>query len=162
MNLGIAGGNYGWSDREGTFRLNPDDAGDLTALAGPADYRGNFVDPVVQYDHNDGDAISGGFVYRGARIPQLYGKYIFGDRVFGRLFYVDVDTLAPGRQAPFGELRLLQGGEQIDLLTIVPTGRRARADMRFGTDAAGEIYVLTKQDGMIRRLDAPPTTETSR
>ena len=34
--------------------------------------------------------------------------------------------------------------------------------MRFGTDAAGEIYVLTKQDGMIRRLDTPPTTETSR
>ena len=53
-----------------------------------------------QYDHGDGISITGGFVYRGSAIPELFGKYVFGDlairnappRVDGRLFYADLTT----------------------------------------------------------------------
>ena len=55
---------------------------------------------ILEYDHNNGISITGGFVYRGTAIPQLYGKFIFGDlalvanpvRVNGRLFYADLQT----------------------------------------------------------------------
>jgi hypothetical protein len=55
----------------------------------------------LQYDHTDGISITGGFVYRGTAIPELIGKYVFGDlairsvagqgRVDGRLFYADLE-----------------------------------------------------------------------
>ena len=45
--------------------------------------------PVAEYSHRDGDAISSGFVYHGTKIPQLLGKYVFGDISTGRLFYTD-------------------------------------------------------------------------
>jgi hypothetical protein len=65
-----------------------------------------LIDPIsgpggtLQYDHTDGISITGGFVYRGTAIPELVGKYVFGDlairnappRVDGRLFYADFTT----------------------------------------------------------------------
>jgi len=52
--------------------------------------------------------------------------------------------------AKFAEIKLKYLGRQRTLLEIL--GNDSRADLRFGTDAAGEIYLLTKRDGMIRRL----------
>jgi hypothetical protein len=49
--------------------------------------------PVAEYSHQDGDAIASGFVYHGAKIPQLLGKYVFGDISTGRLFYTDYSSM---------------------------------------------------------------------
>ena len=152
INVGAAGANYGWSEREGTFVVDHDDEDEFHALP-PDDALQGFTYPVAQYDHDEGDAIVGGFVYRGELVPDLYGKYIFGDLVRGRIFYVDVDDLVPGRQATINELTLLRNGVEITLLALL--GDDYRADLRFGLDEDGEIYVLTKRDGMIRAWHQP-------
>ena len=58
--------------------------------------------------------------------------------------------LVSGKQARFAEIKLKYLARQRTLLEILDND--SRADLRFGTDAAGEIYVLTKRDGMIRKL----------
>ena len=146
VNLGVGGGNYGWREREGTFAVDHDDSSQLFQL--PAfDASFDYIYPVAQYDHDEGIAITGGFVYRGTQIPELVGQYVFGDIVNGRIFHVAVADLELGRQAPVQELTLLREGAPITLLDLVDA---PRADLRFGQDEAGEIYVTTKQDGMIR------------
>ncbi|MBW3603947.1 MAG: PQQ-dependent sugar dehydrogenase [Actinobacteria bacterium] len=140
-----AGGNYGWRVKEGTFLFDPNgaDPGFVTERSPGAP--AGLIDPVVEYDHDEGIAIVGGFVYRGDAIPQLRGRYVFGefldpDTGAGRLLY-----LAPnGRVAEF---RL----ENADGLGAFVLG--------FGQDADGEIYVLTNETsvpfgdtGAVRRL----------
>src|SRR5206468_1476478 len=61
----------------------------------------NPIDPIAEYTHSDGQAIIGGHVYRGVNIPELYGKYIFGELgrgspSIGRLFYMDATQTTPG------------------------------------------------------------------
>ncbi|MDY6938593.1 MAG: PQQ-dependent sugar dehydrogenase [Cyanobacteriota bacterium] len=165
VNLGIAGANYGWGEREGTFVVdenNEDVVFDLPA--NDADF--GYTYPVAQYDHDRptnatgffGFAIAGGFVYRGTAIPQLVGHYIFADFANdGRFFHVPVDSLANGSQAEIQELRLYQEDTEQSFLEVV--GDR-RSDVRFGVDETGEIYVTSKRDGRVRRLVASP--ETSR
>jgi glucose/arabinose dehydrogenase len=148
INLGIAGANYGWNAREGTFVFDQESGTTLFELP-PYDASFDLTYPVAQYDHDDGDAITGGFVYRGDDVPALIGKYVFGDIVNGRVFYVDVDDLEPGRQAEIEELTLLRDGEPVTLLELVGA---ERADLRFGQGEDGEIYLTTKQDGMVRAL----------
>ena len=86
VNIGVAGANYGWRVREGTFatafgiggvRPNP-------VYPRPEDTQ-SFTYPVAQFDHDEGNAISSGFVYEGSAIPQLLGKYVFTDMVTGLL-----------------------------------------------------------------------------
>ena len=81
------GGNYGWAVKEGTFLFNRTD-GTIGAPPGNnspgsprrADRSDLRTDRErLQYDHQDGISITGGFVYRGTAIPELVGKYVFGD-----------------------------------------------------------------------------------
>ena len=149
INVGRAGANYGWGAREGTFVVDPDDENHLTNL--PAgDERLGYTYPAIQYRHDLGRAVTGGFVYRGKAIPQLHGMYLFGDIVSGRIFFAEVDMLVNGRLSPFAEIKLRYLGRVRSLLEIV--GGDTRADLRFGMDERGEIYLLTKSDGMIRKL----------
>ena len=158
VNLGRKGANYGWPLREGTFVTDRFD--DATLYALPAnDAVRNFTYPVAQYDHDEGNlarksAITGGFVYRGVAIPALQGHYVLGDIVTGRVFHVPVTELKLGAQAVLRELTLTQGGGVVTLMALV--GGPNRVDLRFGQDEAGELYVLTKQDGKIRKLAAAP------
>jgi len=152
INIGQAGANYGWAEREGMFVVDPNDSYHLSPL--PAgDERLGYTYPAVQYRHDIGKAVSGGFVYRGKVIPQLYGKYVFGDIASGRIFFVEASTLVSGRPSPFGEIKLRYLGRERSLLEIV--GGDPRADLRFGMDEHGAIYILTKRDGMIRKLSIP-------
>jgi glucose/arabinose dehydrogenase len=158
INIGVAGANYGWRLREGTFATSyavPD------AIIGPVytlpnDDDENFVYPIAQYDHDEGSAVSGGFVYRGNGMPALQGKYIFTDLVLGRIFYFDADALIPGRPAAISELSLKIKGREVALMDIAgypntyTTGDRV--DLRLGIDDKGELYLLTKGDGWIRKL----------
>jgi hypothetical protein len=120
------GENYGWNLKEGQFRFIKESgqiSDDLTGL--PA----GLVDPVAQYDHDEGISITGGYVYRGSAIPELNGLYVFGDftRSFfapdGRVFYVDLND---GAIKEF----VIDGGA---LGTFVKS---------TGQDQNGELYLL--------------------
>ena len=157
VNLGKVGANYGWNEREGTFQFDKNNTSVLLPLP-TDDATLGFTYPVAQYDHDEAAsvggfvAIVGGFVYRGTKIPSLFGKYIFGDIVSGRIFYVDVADLVEGSQATILELTLLDESDlEITLLDLVPG---SRVDLRFGIGQDGEIYVLSKADGKVRRLVA--------
>jgi hypothetical protein len=132
--------------------IDPDDENHLSPPP-PGDERLGYTYPAVQYRHDLGKAVTGGFVYRGKAIPALYGKYVFGDIASGRIFFVEESTLVNGRPSPFGEIKLRYLGRERSLLEIV--GGDDRADLRFGMDEHGAIYLLTKRDGMIRKLSIP-------
>ena len=157
INLGRPGANYGWRLREGTF------ASGYAVGRGPGpvyprpsgDERG-FVYPVAQYDHDEGNAVGGGFVYRGQAIPELQGKYVFAEFPRGRLLVIDADALDASRPADITEIRLILGGREQDLVDVAgfPNTYAAgnRVDLRLGTDSTGELYLLTKGDGWVRKL----------
>jgi glucose/arabinose dehydrogenase len=123
-----AGKNYGWNLKEGTFLFDPA-TGNIGANSPGSP--GGLVDPVAEYDHDEGIAIVGGFVYRGSLIPGLQGKYVFGDfsKSFGtpsgRLFYADLST---------GQI-----SEFINGASDLPLGLYVKG---FGEDANGELYLL--------------------
>lgn len=151
VNLGAPGANYGWELREGTFVADPLDEGRLYTLT-EADAALGFADPVAQYDHDDGtNAVAGGFVYRGQDIPELYGRYVFGDIPQGRLSYAPADEFQQGRQAEVRELTLLDDdGERASFKDLVDGD--GRADLRLGQDAEGELLLISKQDNSVRAL----------
>jgi len=62
------GGNYGWRVREGTHVKSPNDPDPK-----------NWINPIADYGRNEGISVTGGFLYRGKQLPELFGKYIFGD-----------------------------------------------------------------------------------
>jgi glucose/arabinose dehydrogenase len=108
---GTAGGrNYGWNTREGLHCYQAQDC--ATA---------DLVDPVAEYSHEQGCSITGGYVYRGAAVPQLQGRYVYGDYCSGLIW-----TL---RQAAPGQW------EQRDLL------KSSRSISSFAEDQAGELYL---------------------
>ncbi len=157
VNIGIPGANYGWRLREGTFatafgiggvRPNP-------VYPRPADEQ-EFVYPVAQYDHDEGAAISSGYVYRGAAIPELRGKYVFADLVRGRVFYIETEGLTPDRPAQIRELVVHIHGEPGNINEAFghanTYARGLRADLRLGIDSRGELYALTKGDGWVRKF----------
>jgi glucose/arabinose dehydrogenase len=92
VNIITAGGNYGWNLREGSFWF---DATTGNTVSGPVrPPPAGMIDPIAQYDHDDGFAVIGGYVYRGTAVPGLAGRYVFGDwgsfgAPSGRLFYLD-------------------------------------------------------------------------
>jgi mono/diheme cytochrome c family protein len=195
------GANYGYSLREGAQMMSLDG---MAAI--PADdtipvrisdtiVRGTTtpVYSVIQYPHtagSGGDAIAGGVIYRGSRIPALRGKLLFGDITTGRIWYADMaDVLAaddgnPATVAPIHEMdasgsadprtsgpadqpglrRIVEGsyrsrgGRGEALPGTAAVSGRGRVDFRFATDNDGEIYILTKSDGMIRRVTAARVT----
>ena len=155
VNVGRAGANYGWPLREGTFGRSADKS-DLFVTDDPNP--GFFVDPIGQYDHDEGASIGAAQLYRGSLVPDLFGKMLVTDIVNGRIFYFDPAD-ATGGVAPLSELALYLDGVATTMLTL--EGLRGRVDLRMGVDAAGELYLLTKQDGDIYRiLSAIPEPST--
>ena len=75
------GANYGWHIREGSQCYSPSSNCGTSGASGEA-----LIDPLVEYGHDVGQAITGGFVYRGTKIPSLVGRYVFGDYVSSRIF----------------------------------------------------------------------------
>lgn len=148
------GGNYGWNWKEGSlFFYNPAGGNFLSDVAPPS-LPDDLIDPVGQYDHDEGISITGGFVYRGSELPDLVGKYVFGDfsgpdfmSASGRLLYLDLQT---------------QEINEFDLCPLSVPGYI----FGFGEDANNELYVLTNDrfnpsgvEGKILKLSSPSTEE---
>ena len=115
INLVKKGGNYGWNRREG---LHPFGARGV----GP---QKDLIDPIWEYHHDVGKSITGGTVYRGTKVPDLDGYYVYGDYVSGRVWGLKYDD-AKGRVT---ENRPIKGPG-------LPV-------YSFGEDEKGEIYLLT-------------------
>ena len=105
----------------------------------------------MQPGQDSGHAVSGGFVYRGRQVPQLQGKYVFGDIVNGRVFYTNEGEMRRNRKpAPIYEAALLDHwGKR---LTMQELAGDKRVDLYFGTDALGELYLLSKANGKIWKV----------
>ena len=109
--LGPGGSNFGWDRLEGTHPFEG------TPAPGS-------IPPIYEYAHGDGScAVTGGYVYRGERIPDLAGAYVFGDYCRGVL-----EAFVP------------RGGRATQARALGP---RVDALASFGQDARGELYVLS-------------------
>jgi mono/diheme cytochrome c family protein len=173
------GANYGYSLREGPQAMTlqgmtPVPADDIIPVQITDTITRGTVKPaypVIAYPHTSagGDAIAGGFVYRGTRVPALKGKLLFGDITTGRIWYAemadvlraddgDPATLAPIHEIDAGLRRIVEdtyrarGGQGVSLPGAAAVSGRGRVDLRFAEDSAGELYIMTKSDGMIRQV----------
>lgn len=131
INRVTAGGNYGWRYKEGSFYFDPNGtSGGFVTTEPVAPLPPGLIDPIAEYDHNEGLSVIGGFVYNRPDIHGLTGHYIFGDfgtgfaTPAGRLFFLDLAT---------NEIRELTIGA-----TDRPLGLWVKG---FGSDAAGNIYI---------------------
>lgn len=150
VNIGVAGANYGWPVREGTFARGTD-KGDFNVYTLPiGDSTLGFTYPLAQYDHDEGAAIGGGFLYRGSAIPELDGYFILTDNPTGRIFYFSPEEAAANGTALLRELLLTLDGNPFTFQAA--ESYIGRVDLRFGQDAGGELYMLTKRDGDIFRF----------
>jgi glucose/arabinose dehydrogenase len=128
-----AGGrNYGWRNREG--------AHDHIASPGPftatLPVPNSLIDPIIEYSRADGQAITGGFVYRGTALgPAFFGRYFFGDFGFGRIWSVALTNGVPS------DLR----DHTIDL------GAGASLPSSFSIDESGELYVVN-YNGTVHKI----------
>jgi hypothetical protein len=172
VNIVRNGENYGWMKREGYFENGISRPGGalnqlypLAAEVLEGRAKDGFTYPVAIYDHDEGVAISGGFAYYGS-IPALRGKFVFGDVQRGRLFAADVEALKkaddgiPRTVAPVEEIQLYvrdANGNRIDVtmreLVVARLGAIvSRADLHISDSHNGELFITSRQDGVIRML----------
>ncbi|KON72419.1 hypothetical protein M768_15730 [Cellulosimicrobium cellulans F16] len=148
------GDNFGWSVREGSFLADNRQIYPLPAN----DAENGFTYPVAAYDHNRdpgqtgdaGVALNGGFVYRGD-IPELRGRYLFTDLVRGWVLATEQDEMVRNDGdledlAEIEHLRVFADGEETTFQELVGD---QRVDLRFGSDADGELYLISKANGKI-------------
>lgn len=110
------GDNLGWRYFEGSQEFRPEESMPPT------------VKPIYEYTHSEGQSVTGGYVYRGQKLKKLFGKYIFGDYVSGKIWALDPKT----RKAEF-------------LLESVLISS-------FGLDSRGEIIVVSIGGDIFRLL----------
>ncbi len=173
VNIVHKGGNYGWMAREGywengKWRGANGELNELYSL--PADVLDgttpdDYLYPVAIYDHDEGNAITGVFTYHGS-IDALQGKALFGDVRLGRLFAADLNAIKaaddgiPQTVAPIEEVQLFvvdANGirENVEFMQLVERAlgsQPGRADLHLSRSADGEIFLTSRQDGMIRML----------
>ncbi len=113
--------DFGWDAFEGTHPFDP------PLPEGPT------IPPVVEYSHEQGCSVTGGYVYRGTELPEWQAVYFFGDYCNGNVF------------------GLIQTGENTwQQQLLFPTGA---AISTFGVDENGEIYLADLRTGLILRLN---------
>ncbi|MBI2188249.1 MAG: PQQ-dependent sugar dehydrogenase [Acidobacteria bacterium] len=173
INIIHEGNNYGWFRREGTFENGVHVLGGNMSVVFPlpedildGKTKDGFTYPVAMYDHGEGLSVTGGFVYTG-RIPALRGKFLFGDIMRGRVFAADLAALKgaddgiPRTVAPIEEVQLFvrePNGMTRDVTLkqlaerTMGGGQLPRADLHMGVARDGEIFLTSRQDGMIRML----------
>ena len=130
--------NFGWAAREG-FGECPGCSAVL--LEGTSAY-----DPVYDYatkwSGSGNGSVTGGYVYRGSKIPGLWGRYLFGDYVRGEIYALTYD----------GE------GGACDVIAEAIAGLElpGSAFVSFAEDGDGELYLVNAARGSIQRIDPAP------
>lgn len=122
------GGNYGWRCYEGNHPYN---------LSGCT---GNYIFPIYEYSHIEGISVTGGYVYRGNKLPELNGKYIYGDFGSKKIWALEYD----GSSTPTNSL-----------LAVCP-----QAISSFGIDEQNEIYIVG-YEGKIYKLEKVTKVENN-
>ena len=128
VDLITRGGNYGWNLREGR---HPYRVAGLGA---------ELIDPVWEYSHDEGASVTGGYVYRGTRWPDLAGWYVFADFVSGTIW------------------GLRQAGTEFEHRVLL---RQPRNIASFGEGADGELYVVAF-DGHVYRIESSAAKDATR
>ena len=117
------GVNYGWNVMEGT-----------ECFGGSGCDPSGLELPVLEYGHDEGCSVTGGFVYRGSAIPAAVGRYFYADfcSAFVRSFRLEAGEAVDRREHDLGSLESLTS---------------------FGTDGAGELYLLEGSGRVLRLVD---------
>ncbi len=115
IDLITKGGNYGWNKREGTHDF-----------AGKS--KEGMIDPVVDYSHKEGVSVTGGFVYRGSKIPGLQGAYLYADFGIPKVW----------------ALRMKDGKASEPKLLL---SKSASLFSSFAEDRDGELYIISFEGG---------------
>ena len=112
----VRGGNYGWNIREGRHKFG----------TGTAKSRSKLIDPIWEYHHDIGKSITGGSVYRGKKLPELDGHYLYADYVSSKIWALKYDA------------------KQKKVVANRPIRSSANKlpVMSFGEDERGEIYFM--------------------
>jgi glucose/arabinose dehydrogenase len=131
IDLIVKGGNYGWNIREALHPFGDNGVGP----------RKDLIDPIWEYHHDIGKSITGGLVYRGKRLPELEGYYLYGDYVSTSLWALKYDD---------AKKRVVANR---------PLVRAPVPIFSFGEDERGEVYFLgpTLTGQGIFRLEATAT-----
>ncbi|HEX7077607.1 MAG TPA: PQQ-dependent sugar dehydrogenase [Candidatus Eisenbacteria bacterium] len=130
---GRGGRNYGWNRMEGTHCYPPGSSCDPTGI----------TLPVAEYGHALGCSVTGGYVYRGAALPELAGTYFYGDYCTGMIRSLRIVNGAASEPRDWSAiLRTSQGGPMQGLSS-------------FGVDARGELYLMVL-GGDVYRLARKP------
>ena len=139
------GKNYGWNIMEGNHCF-PEDVKDC--------YDEQYVLPAFEYPNNanyaktlfgikqpnmDGCSITGGYIYRGGNIPELYGRYIFGDYCTGKVWSIEIED---GKGS-----NVIEHTKSI----LNSMGKREFYLSSFGQDLSFELYVID-YNGTIYKL----------
>ena len=127
INLIVRGGNYGWNLREAKHKFG----------VNGSEQRDDLIDPIWEYHHDLGKSITGGSVYRGKRLPDLVGAYVYADYVSGRVW----------------ALRYDDAKKEVVANHSIPA--KSMPVVAFGEDEQGEIY-FTDAFGFIYQF-APAT-----
>jgi glucose/arabinose dehydrogenase len=117
----VLGGNYGWRCFEGTRATG------LLCGSEP-----NLQAPIAEYGRSEGSSVTGGYVYRGPGIPDLVGRYVFGDYVQGKIWDI------AGSTSPTAQIT---GG--LDTALNISS---------FAEDNDGELYVVDHDGGLLYQV----------
>ena len=118
--------NFGWDSYEGYENFAWEGAGQSEPRG-----QGQLVWPAASYSHEEGCAVTGGYVYRGHEVPAAEGRYFYGDYCTGRVW-----SVSPDRP---GEVRT-----ELELGTTLAS---------FGEDEAGELYLVSRTGRIFRLAD---------
>jgi glucose/arabinose dehydrogenase len=118
------GGNFGWNIMEGNHCFNPASGCNMNGL----------TLPIAEYNHSEGEAVIGGYVYKGSAIAGLAGIYVFGD-LNGRKVW-GLQENPPGT---WTRMTLISSPQVIS---------------SFGQDESGELYLLN-YNGSLLKIAAP-------
>ena len=123
------GENYGWKVMEGTLCGNGGNSGCTSPVPPCGDPA--YTLPVLEYDHSGGAcSVTGGYVYRGQTVPELYGSYVFGDYCSGEIW-----SSVPQQSGPWSQTTLPVSAQNLTT---------------FGEDSSGELYVGTGSGNLYR------------
>ncbi|MEG0443893.1 MAG: PQQ-dependent sugar dehydrogenase [Carnobacterium sp.] len=118
--------NYGWNLKEGTNEFNP------AGTVNPTELR----DPIFEYDHAEGQSITGGYVYYGKENPSLTGSYIYGDFISGKIWALwKPDEATEGKNVELADTDLM-----ISSFGVTQDGELIIVDFN------GKLYTVEEKD----------------